>query len=155
MSTTSIKFKSGDDFNLDFTLTDTNSVLAASAAALVVTEQATYGDLLKADPIDQPAIDAQLIVLNAAITAYDASVLMDITGWGIASQIRWCGKLIETFNVDVTQASIGMFTLQATTAQTQLWKPRKHQVDVQFTRASGKISSETFILDVQKDITNV
>ena len=155
MSTTSIKFKSGDDFNLDFTLTDTNSVLAASAAALVVTEQATYGDLLKADPIDQPAIDAQLIVLNAAITAYDAAVLMDITGWGIASQIRWCGKLVDTFSVDTTNASIGMFTLQAPSTQTQLWKPREHQVDVQFTRASGKISSETFILDVQKDITNV
>ena len=155
MATTSIKFKRGDDFYLDFTLTDTNSDLAVAAAALVVTEQATYDDLLVADPIDQPAIDAQLIVLDAAKAAYEASVIMDITGWSIASQIRWCGRLIETFNVDMTYANVGMFILTATSAQTQLWNPRKYDIDVQFSRAAGKISSETFILDVQKDITNV
>ena len=155
MAKSVIKFKSGDDFNLDFTLTDTNSALAVNAAALVVTEQKTYDDLLLAVPIDDAAVAAQLIVLDAAKLAYDDSTIMDITGWGIASQIRWCGKLVDTFGVDTTQASVGMFTLQAPSAQTQLWKPREHEVDVQFTRVSGKISSETFILDVQKDITNV
>jgi hypothetical protein len=155
MATTSIKFKRGDDFNLDFTLTDTNSDVAVAAAQLVADEQATYDALLSEDPVDQPAIDAQLIVLDAAKAAYEASILMDITAWGIDSQVRWCGKLIDTFIVDVSQASIGLFTLQRSSEMTQLWKPREYDVDVQFTRAAGKISSETFILDVQKDITNV
>lgn len=155
MSKTSIKFKSGDDFNLDFTLTDTNSALAVDAAALVVTEQKTYDDLLLAVPVDDAAVAAQLIVLDAAKVAYDDATVMDITGWVISSQIRWCGKLIDTFGVDVSQATVGMFTLQAASSQTQLWKPRKHEVDVQFSRVSGKVSSETFILDIQKDITNV
>ena len=150
-----LKFKQGDDFKLDFTLTDTNNTTAIAAQNAVETKRAEIIALEQAVTPDLAAIavaNAQLIIL---IDAYEAAILMDITGWSIASQLRWCGELIDTFSIDTTTLNIGKFAVTATALQTSLWTPRNYDMDIQFTRLSGKISSETFILDVEKDVTNV
>lgn len=150
-----LKFKQGDDFKLDFTLTDTNNSGAVTAAAAVQAKRDEIIELEDAAIPDLAAIAVANGELLTLIDAYEAAILMDITGWGIASQLRWCGELIDTFSIDETTLNIGKFAIIATSAQTSLWVPRKYDMDIQFTRVTGKISSETFILDVEKDVTNV
>jgi hypothetical protein len=150
-----LSFKQGDDFKLDFTLTDTNHTGAISAAETLATAQQDLADLKAADPQDPVAIAAAETDVSNAQDAYDAAIVLDITGWGVDSQLRWCGKLIDTFDVDLSQAAIGKFTISRASTDTALWKPRKYDMDIQFTRVTGKISSETFILDVEKDVTSV
>lgn len=150
-----LKFKQGDDFKLDFTLTDTNNSGAVTAAAAVQTKRDEIADLEAVVPPDLAAIAIANGELLTLIDAYDQAILMDITGWGIASQLRWCGELIDTFTIDESTLAIGKFAVIATSAQTSLWVPRKYDMDIQFTRVTGKISSETFILDVEKDVTSV
>lgn len=150
-----LKFKQGDDFKLDFTLTDTNNSGAVTAAAAV---QAKRNEIIEMEDQVNPDLAAIAVVngqLLTLIDAYEATILMDITGWGIASQLRWCGELIDTFSIDESTLNIGKFAVIATSVQTSLWVPRKYDMDIQFTRFTGKISSETFILDVEKDVTNV
>lgn len=150
-----LKFKQGDDFKLDFTLTDTNSTTSVNAFEVLQAESLALKALTEADPQDPAAILAQEIVLQAADDVYEAAILMDITGWTVASQLRFCGNLIQDFTIDMTQQAIGKFAITADAADTQLWIPRKYDMDIQFTRLTGKISSETFILEVEKDVTNV
>lgn len=150
-----LKFKQGDDFKLDFTLTDTNNSGAVTAAAAVQTKRDEIVDLEAVVPPDLAAIAIANGELLTLIDAYDLAIQMDITGWGIASQLRWCGELIDTFTIDESTLAIGKFAVIATSAQTSLWVPRKYDMDIQFTRLTGKISSETFILDVEKDVTSV
>jgi hypothetical protein len=150
-----LKFKQGDDFKLDFTLTDTNNSGAVTAAAAVQTKRDEIIEMEDAVSPDLAAIAVANDELLTLIDAYEAAILMDITGWGIASQLRWYGELIDTFSIDETTLNIGKFAIIATETQTSLWVPRKYEMDIQFTRVTGKISSETFILDVEKDVTNV
>ena len=155
-SKTIFKFKQGDSLNLGSTVSDTLSPAAVSTAATVVIEQTAYDALLIADPIDQPAIDAQLIVLNNAIAAYDAAIIVDISTWTITSQVRWRGKLIANLTVNITDGVNGAFAITALPIVTQLWDPREYDCDIQFVRPSvGTTSSQTFIIDVEKDVTYV
>jgi hypothetical protein len=156
MSKTQIlKFKQGDDFKLDFTLTDTNNSGAVTAQAAVEAKREEIIDMEDQVNPDLAAIAVANGELITLVDAYEAAIQMDITGWSIASQLRWCGELIETFTIDETTLDIGKFAIIATAAQTALWIPRNYDMDIQFTRLTGKISSETFILDVEKDVTNV
>lgn len=150
-----LKFKQGDDFKLDFTLTDTNNSTAIDAKATYDAAVETLAELKLADPQDPVAIAAAEAAVTAADLAYEDAILMDISGWGIASQLRWCGKLIDTFDIDLNWTHIGKFTILKASEFTNFWIPRKYDMDIQFTRVTGKISSETFILEVQKDVTNV
>lgn len=150
-----LKFKQGDDFKLDFTLTDTNNSGAVTAAFNVQAKRDEIADLEDQITPDLAAIAVANTELLALIDIYEAAILMNITGWGIASQLRWCGELIDTFTIDESTLNIGKFAVIASAAQTSLWVPRKYDMDIQFTRVSGKISSETFILDVEKDVTSV
>jgi hypothetical protein len=149
-----LKFKQGDDFKLDFTVTDTNNATAISTFATLALKSAALETLTLAIPQDMVAIAAAENELQIADDAYEAAILMDITGWDIASELRWCGELIDTFGVDLQYVNIGKFTIYKGFVDTQTWVPRKYDMDIQFTRVTGKISSETFILDVEKDVTN-
>lgn len=150
-----LKFKQGDDFKLDFTLTDTNHTTAIDAKAAFDAATKNLVDLKLQNPQDPIAIAAAEETVTTTSLAYEAAIVMDITGWGIASQLRWCGKLIDSFDVDLTYQTIGKFAILRSSEFTSLWTPRKYDMDIQFTRLTGKISSETFILEVEKDVTNV
>lgn len=150
-----INFKQGDDFKLDFTLTDTNNSTAIAALEDQETAAQAVADLEAVDPQDPVAIAAANVVLTDAIAAYEAAIVLPINGWGITSQIRWCGEFIAEFDVDLSLASIGKFALTKAAIDTATWIPRKYDMDIQFSRVTGKVSSETFILHVEKDVTYV
>lgn len=150
-----IDFKAGDDFKLDFTLSDTNQITAIETKESLDAATADLVLLKKAVPQDAQAITDKTAVVDALQAAYDQLVLMNISTWGISSQIRWNGTLIDNFEIDTTQAAIGTFTLICASEKTVLWKPREYDVDIQFTRDVGKISSQTFIVNVERDVTNV
>ena len=149
-----ITVKRGDDFRLDMTVQDENNNAAIAAKAVLEAAQAAYNAALAANP----QVPADITSTNAAlITAqadYAAAIKVDISTWTITSKMAWAGKLISTFNVIITDGPEGDFSVRLGSADTALWKPREYDMDVQFVRAEGKVSSETFKVIVERDITN-
>ena len=79
---------------------------------------------------------------------------VDITGWTIASQVRYAGKLISDLSVVVTDAVGGAFTISLPKEQTIAWPIRELKCNIQFDRpVEGRVSSKTFIIDVEEDQT--
>jgi len=151
--TATIKFKRGDDFKLDFTVQDTNNTSAIANAAALATAKEELEAAQNADPqVPQDITDAQTAV-SAAQAAYDASIIVDITGWTMVSQVRRAGKLIADLNTTILDAATGKFSIFKLSAETQDWPIQKLDCDVQFTRPTGVVSSETFEIDVQRDVT--
>lgn len=149
-----INFKRGDDFKLDLTVTDTNNTTALENKVILDAAQVTYDEAVAADPqVPQDIIDAQA-ALDVAQADYDASIIVDISTWTITSMVGWRGKFINEFVVILTDPTIGLFTITLGSADTVLWEPREYQMDIQFVRTEGKVSSETMIIDVEKDITS-
>lgn len=151
--TPKIPFKAGDDFVLTLTVTNKVSAPALAAETAVIEAQSIYDNLLIADPPDAVAIAAALVVLNAAKDDYAEAIIVDITDWTITASMRWITKLMADFVVTKTDAATGKFTLEVPAEDTQLWKPRVYDVDVQFLIDGKKSSSQTFQIDVKKDIT--
>lgn len=151
--TPKIPFKSGDDFYLTLTVTNKVSDTAVAAATAVIEAQAVYDAAVVAEPPVEEDIDDALIALNAAKAAYDTAIIVDITDWTITSSLRWITKLIADFTVTKTDAENGKFTLSHPAEDTQLWKSRVYDADVQFLIDGKKSSSQTFQIDVKTDIT--
>jgi hypothetical protein len=149
-----ILVKRGDDFRLDMTAQDTNSDDALAAAIAVTEAQAAYDAALAAVPQISGDVSSTQATLVAAQAAYSAAILIDISTWVITSKMAWSGKLITTFTVTLEDAPNGVFSIRATAEQTALWKPRVYEADVQFVRDANKVSSQTFLIQVEKDITN-
>lgn len=79
---------------------------------------------------------------------------VDITGWTIASQVRYARKLIADLDVTITNAAQGEFSISLPKEQTALWPVRKLKCDIQFDRpVEGRVSSQTFIIDCTEDQT--
>ena len=83
-----------------------------------------------------------------------------ITGWTIASQVRYSRKLISDLNVVITDGATGQFTISLPKEQTALWpagpyrNPRKLKCDIQFDRpVDGRITSQMFIIECREDQT--
>lgn len=149
-----IKFKQGDDFKLDLTVSDTNSAAALAAQVTLNAAQAAYDAAVAIIPQVPADIANAQAALTAAHVAYDLSIIVDITGWTMKSQVRWSKELIADLTVTVTDATIGKFSLSAIPVVTVLWIPRNYDCDVEFTRpGSGKVSSQTFIIDTEGDVT--
>ncbi len=79
---------------------------------------------------------------------------VDITGWTIASQVRYARKLISDLDVTITNAAQGEFSISLPKEQTAIWPVRKLKCDIQFDRpVEGRVSSQTFIIDCTEDQT--
>ena len=78
---------------------------------------------------------------------------MDVTNWEITSSLRWITKLVATFQVTKDDPLTGRFSIHAPAEETQAWKPRVYDADVQFEINGRRSSSQTFQIDVKKDIT--
>lgn len=167
--TPTITFKRGDNFKLDITVTDPNNDTAnaaqivLSAAIVDVTNAQALLDFYEAviPPVQQDIDDAQAaldITITDLATAqgiYDAAIVVDITNWVITSQLAWCGTVVEIMEITITNASLGTFNVRAYEVATILWKTRKHDLDILFTRSpEGGTSSETMIVDVVRGATN-
>lgn len=149
-----ISFKRGDSFLLNLTVTDPNSVASLAYMVILVAAQVVLQAAIDADPyVEQDEIDAQAAV-DAAQSNYDASIIVDITGWTITSKLTWCGKLIADFVVTIINAALGTLTITTTTVVTIEWKEREHQMDILFVRSEGTTSSETMYVDVERGSTN-
>ncbi len=166
--TPTIKFKRGDSFKLDITVTDPNSaaavaaqvVLTAAEETLAAAEVILAAAIAAIPPVQQDIDDAQAIVdtavtdLATAQGIYDTAIIVDISGWTITSSLRWCGKLITNFVVTIINAAAGTLTITALTTVSELWNEREHKMDVHFVSPSGATSSETIIVDIERGPTN-
>jgi len=151
--TPKISFKAGDDFVLTLTVTNKVSAPALAAETAMIEAQTIYDTLLIAQTPNAVAIAAALVVLNGAKDDYADAIIVNITSWTITASMRWITKLMADFVVTKTDATNGKFTLEAPAEDTKFWKPRVYDVDVQFLIGGKKSSSQTFQIDVKKDIT--
>lgn len=149
-----ILVKRGDDFRLDMTIQDLNNDAAIASKAAMDAAQAAYDAALAAEPQVPADITTTHNDLVAAQATYADDIVVDISSWTITSKLAWAGKLISTFTVIITDGPAGTFSIQLDSTETALWKPRTYDMDVQFVRAEGKVSSETFLIVVERDITN-
>lgn len=149
-----IRIKRGDDFKLDLTVTDTNNSTAIGTKEVLDAAQVTYDELLQADPQDPQAITDALDILNTSIAAYNDAITVNISDWVITSQMAWCGRVIDEFVVSMADALTGTFTISRSREFTKDWIPRKYDTDIQFIRPQGKVSSQTYTIEVMKDITD-
>ena len=147
-----INFKRGDDFRLDMTIKNKNSVGALAAQAVVVAAQETLSTANLANPIvPQDVIDAQ-DALDAAQDAYDLSIIVDITDWVITSNIRWNDKLVDALDVVIINAAVGQMRIARDDTFTTSWPKRLLDCDVKFDiPVLGKTSSKTFYIDLRGD----
>lgn len=153
--TPTITFKRGDNFKLDITVTDPSSDAAVAAQVVLTAAERVLELALLADPFVQQDVDDAIAAVAAAQATYDGEIVIDITGWTITSQMTWCGRLVQIFEITITNASLGTFNIRAYEADTILWDIRKHELDLLFTRdPEGGTSSETMIVDVQRGATN-
>lgn len=88
-------------------------------------------------------------------TVENEGVAVDITNWTIASQARADDDTVfHTFTVTKTDAVNGIFTISATSTQTEAWTLGSYAMDIEFTDGSGDVNStETFTLTILRDIT--
>ena len=88
-------------------------------------------------------------------TLENEGVAVDITNFTITSQVRGSDDvLLQALTVTKTDAGAGAFSLSATAAQTESWGIQKYSCDIEFIEGGGEVnSSQTFIIDVIKDIT--
>lgn len=149
-----ILVKRGDDFCLDMTVQDLNNDAAIASKAAMDAAQAAYDTALAANPQVPVDITTAYDALVAAQVIYTNDTMVDISSWTITSKLAWAGKLISTFTVVIVNGSAGIFSIRLNNSETALWKPRTYEMDVQFVRAEGKVSSETFWVIVERDITN-
>lgn len=79
---------------------------------------------------------------------------VDITSFTITSQIRdTLDAVLQSLTVTVTDAAAGAFDLSATAAQTETWGVQSYLCDIEFVDGGEVNSSETFTINVLKDIT--
>ena len=88
-------------------------------------------------------------------TLENQGVAVDITNFTITSQLRLSDDtLLQALTVTVTDAAAGAFTLGATATETEGWGIASYECDIEFVEPGNEVnSSETFVLNVIKDIT--
>jgi len=79
---------------------------------------------------------------------------VDITNLTIAAQVRQPDDtILQSLTVTKTDAANGAFTLGASATETEGWELRQYQCDIEFVEGGEVNSSETFSINVIKDIT--
>lgn len=146
-------FKRGDDLKLDFTVQDTNNDDAVSQLEVITAQKTILEELENADPVDTAAVAAQLVVVETAEAYYEDLIRVDITGWTIKSAVDRSGKAILDLTVTLTDSTNGTFTISADAVDTETWPIAPLDCDVEFIRPQGKVSSETFTINVKRDVT--
>lgn len=77
----------------------------------------------------------------------------DITGWAIASQVRFGTKLVETLQVTVTDAEKGEYRL-ASPGTTERWPLGALAFDIKYTTDTGQvIRTDTVAIDCNREVT--
>jgi menaquinone-dependent protoporphyrinogen IX oxidase len=93
--------------------------------------------------------------LEWVITLTESGASVDITDWSIRAHIRQNDTLISALTVVLTNSPNGVFSLNATAAQTDTWSAGTHSCDIEFTDSSGEVfSTETFSVTILEDISH-
>lgn len=149
-----VSSKIGDDFSLTVAVKNAASPSALAAEAVLTAAKASLLAAQNTVPlVPQDVLDAQEAV-DAAQTAYDMALEVDISAWTITSSMKWYGKLVTSFDVVVEDALRGIFSINAAFSETSLWKPREYDADIQFVISGKKTSSDTFKVLAVRDVTN-
>lgn len=92
--------------------------------------------------------------LTNVLTDTATGLAVDITTWTIRSQIRKSGVLIETLTPTITDGAAGIYTLsESAPGVTTSWEVGNYECDIEYTNGGVVISTETFCIQVAKDIT--
>lgn len=148
-----LNFKRGDDLKLDMTVQDTNNAISLGLLETLNEAKEALERQMLEDSTDTTAITALQNAVDVAQNNYDASIIVDITGWTIRSQVRYVKTLVDDLDIVTIDATLGIFALTKAATSTANWKTKELTVDVEFVRPEGKVSSETFIINVLEDQT--
>lgn len=147
-----VRAKRGDDFRLNMSVKDRKSEEALTAYNTYKEAYEIGQNVINADPPDAGDIAAQAAIVANLKAAYELICIVNITGWIITAAVGWAGKTIFQIPINVLDAPNGNFDVYMPSAQSGTLKPREYDVEVQFTRADGKIiSSENFKLILEGD----
>jgi hypothetical protein len=93
------------------------------------------------------------LIMNVAATD-DAGNPANLTGWSIRSQLRQGDTLIDTLVFTGTDLANGLFSLKNGAAGTSAYPVTTLVCDIEYTDASGVVTStETFAVVVTADVT--
>jgi len=113
-----------------------------------------------ADTVSYPFVRGDDFSVTMTLTdPQNNNAPVDITNWTIASSVRYQRRLIDDLVVVKDDAVNGVFTISKIRTDTALWpagtkdNPRQLKCDIQFDRPEGRISSQTFIIEVTEDQT--
>lgn len=107
-----------------------------------------------ADTITYPFVRGDDFSITMTLTdPQNGNAPVDITNWTITSSVRYARRLIDDLDVTITDGLNGVFTISKPRASTALWVIRTLKCDIQFDRPTGRISSQTFFIDVEEDQT--
>jgi len=157
--TPKVKFKAGDDLRLVMYVTDKTTANAMAEELTLNILKNELEVLLSANPIDEELVSDKRYEIIAQEAVYKAQKVVNITGWTISCQMKWLGKPVATLTISDRDDEDGKFTVSHPSATvddvpgTQTWKPRVYDVDLQFSISGVLTSSQTFQLDVQRDVT--
>lgn len=77
---------------------------------------------------------------------------VDLTGQTITAQLRRGSSVID-LTATITLAASGQFTLTALPTATDDWTTGRYLCDVQFVDGDDTVSTETFVVSIQRDTT--
>lgn len=107
-----------------------------------------------ADTITYPFIRGDDFKITMTLTdPQNNNAPVDISTWTITSQVRYARRLVDDLVIVVEDGPNGVFSITKGTADTALWPTRTLKCDIQFDRTEGRISSNTFLIEVEEDQT--
>jgi hypothetical protein len=91
------------------------------------------------------------LVVNATLNGSP----LNLVGWTIRSQLRDMSKnLIKEFDVTPINLSVGSFSLNASSDDTETWKPASYVCDIELIDTNDFVqSSDTISVKVVRDVT--
>lgn len=148
--TPSMRLVAGDTFYAEAEFNTANEPDNILLAEAIVEAQEDYEEALAADPQVPADVSSTLLAVQTAQAAYDAAVVVDITGWTFEVEVTRRGRHVAYLiasAIDPTNGKISM-TLPAT--DTADWHHGINKCSIETTNALGIVlSTETFYIKVE------
>lgn len=107
-----------------------------------------------ADTITYPFIRGDDFKITMTLTdPQNNNAPVDITNWNITSQVRYARRLVDDLTITLVDGVNGVFSIEKASVDTAAWPVRTLKCDIQFDRFEGRISSNTFMIEVAEDQT--
>lgn len=150
-----VRIKRGDDFRLQMAVRDRNNEDAIAARKVYETLYQEWRDAVNEDPPNGGVIAVKLYAAEAALLEYETASVVDITNWTIKSAIAWGGKIAGVCDVIIEDLDQGIYQIYLPKEVTYYLKPREYDLEVQFTRPDGDVTTTMDMkLVVDRDIVD-